>query len=189
MTPKKTKKDFVPHIPPDKAPRCHSPGCKEPGIYKAPKSKQNLHEYDWYCLEHIREHNEKWDYFKGMDRESIEDFMVDAALGHRPTWTREQHMRFENKLNEALEAFMRMGNAARRSKAHAPLRLSQKMRKALALMDMEYPYTAKDLKMRYRALVKQHHPDVNPGNQKSEEIFKQITAAFALLAGALEHAE
>ena len=32
---------------------CGVPNCKEEGIYPAPKSKENLNEYDYYCLNHI----------------------------------------------------------------------------------------------------------------------------------------
>ena len=34
----------------------------------------------------------------------------------------------------------------------------------------------------YRKLAKQHHPDLNPGSSKAEELFKQIAAANALLS-------
>jgi DnaJ-class molecular chaperone len=34
----------------------------------------------------------------------------------------------------------------------------------------------------YRKLAKQHHPDLNPGSPKAEELFKQIAAANALLS-------
>ena len=36
----------------------------------------------------------------------------------------------------------------------------------------------------YRKLAKQHHPDLNPGNTKAEELFKKIAAANALLSDA-----
>ena len=34
----------------------------------------------------------------------------------------------------------------------------------------------------YRKLARKHHPDVNPGNKKSEESFKRITAANEILS-------
>lgn len=34
----------------------------------------------------------------------------------------------------------------------------------------------------YRKLAKRHHPDLNPGNRKAEEIFKKVSAANELLS-------
>ncbi len=45
---------------------CDMPGCGAQGEYRAPKSRQNLHEYWWFCLEHVRAYNGSWDYYKGM---------------------------------------------------------------------------------------------------------------------------
>jgi len=176
------KSDYIPHIPPDAAPVCQVAGCSEAGIYKAPKSRDELHDYRWLCLDHIREHNKQWDFFAGFDREQIESFIRDAVTGHRPTWNRENRVNKQQfqQLQDALYEFMHFG-----AKAPKPVpQLSAKLRKALATMDMEYPCTARELKKQYRTLVKKHHPDVNKGNKQSEEKFKQITAAYQIL---LEH--
>ena len=39
-----------------------------------------------------------------------------------------------------------------------------------------------DIRRAYRALAKQHHPDLNPGNAKAEELFKTVAAANELLS-------
>lgn len=177
--PKRTRTDYVPHVPSEKAPPCHVHGCRNPGEYKAPKSRSELHEYNWFCLDHIREHNQKWDYFAGLEPDDIEHFVKDAVTGHRPTWNRESRLRDPaRQLHEALYEFL--SGSKKPEKPLPPL--SAKVRKALALMDIEYPYTAKGLKMQYRSMVKKHHPDVNKGDKKSEELFKQITAAYHHLA-------
>jgi curved DNA-binding protein len=43
---------------------------------------------------------------------------------------------------------------------------------------------ADELKKAYRRLAKQYHPDVNPGNKKAEEKFKEASAAFEVLSDA-----
>src|SRR5919197_2532279 len=46
------------------------------------------------------------------------------------------------------------------------------------------PRTAsdKDIKTAYRKLARKHHPDVNPGDKKSETLFKEIGEAYSVLA-------
>lgn len=41
--------------------------------------------------------------------------------------------------------------------------------------------SAQDIKKAYRRLVRQHHPDVNPGDPGAEERFKKISAAYETL--------
>jgi len=48
------------------------------------------------------------------------------------------------------------------------------------------PRTAsdKDIKTAYRKLARKHHPDVNPGDKKSESLFKEIGEAYSVLSDA-----
>ena len=34
--------------------KCNKKGCLKPGIYKAPKSENQIKNYIWFCEEHIR---------------------------------------------------------------------------------------------------------------------------------------
>jgi len=162
---------------------CYIKDCKEPGEHKAPKSKAALHDYEWYCLEHVRERNRKWDYFSGMNRDEIEEFMRDALTGHRPTWSREGNAsRYWDALHEALDAFFESESVARKKYAKATIHLNARTREALATFNLDYPYDAKTLKVVYRALAKQFHPDAHKGDRKMEEKFKRIVAAYLVLA-------
>ena len=183
MPKKTTKKDYIPHIPLEKAPPCDIAGCDRPGAYKAPKSK-SLDGYQWLCLEHIREYNQKWDYFQGMERDEIEAFMRDAVTGHRPTWNRETRTRDPRLLMDALYEFLQ--GSKKPAKARQPV--PAKIRKALVVLEMDHPYTQKELKARYRTLVKQHHPDVNKGNRLAEEKFKAVTTSYHLLLAHIKNA-
>lgn len=40
----------------------------------------------------------------------------------------------------------------------------------------------KEITKAYRTLAKKYHPDLNPGNKKAEETFKELAAAYALLS-------
>ena len=41
-----------------------------------------------------------------------------------------------------------------------------------------------DIKKQYRKLAKKYHPDMNPGNKKAEEKFKEISEAYEVLGDA-----
>jgi len=52
---------------------------------------------------------------------------------------------------------------------------------ALAVFEMEPPFTLVRLKARYKALVKLHHPDAHGGDRAAEEKLKIINQAYATL--------
>ena len=54
--------------------------------HRAPKSRENLREYYWFCLEHVREYNKSWNYFEDMSEEQISTYRHNSATWHRPTW-------------------------------------------------------------------------------------------------------
>ncbi|HID10550.1 MAG TPA: J domain-containing protein, partial [Candidatus Latescibacteria bacterium] len=42
--------------------------------------------------------------------------------------------------------------------------------------------TPKEIKQAYRRLARKYHPDVNPGDKKAEEKFKEISEAYQVLS-------
>lgn len=183
MSTRKQSYKFTP--PPETAARaCASAGCTGAGEYRAPKSREQLHEYQWFCLDHVKEYNQKWNYFSDMDADEIEYFMKDAVTGHRPTWERESQMRaryadYTKKLHEEWQRFFH-GREQPQQQAPSP-GIYSKERKALAVLDITEPCGADALKAHYRKLVKQYHPDLHQGDKVREDKFKEITAAYTYL--------
>ncbi|OYW13077.1 MAG: hypothetical protein B7X02_02880 [Rhodospirillales bacterium 12-54-5] len=159
--------------------RCEAYGCELPGDFRAPKSKNDLRSYQWFCEAHIAEFNKKWNYFEGMTENEIYDFQRDATFGHRPTWRMDQLGQHSTAKVE--EAFARMfGEGSVKYKAEARP-ISAKAKDALATLDLEHPSDKAKIKAQYRDLVKKYHPDVNRGNARAEETFKKVTAAYHYL--------
>ena len=147
----------------------------EPGDFRAPRSRNNLREYQWFCEGHIKEFNKNWNYFEGMNESEIYAFQKDATTGHRPTWRMDQLKGNPNARLE--EAFGRMFGDAPSFKADVrPIGAREK--DALAVLDLEHPSDKVTIKTQYRELVKKYHPDVNRGNANAEETFKKITQAY-----------
>lgn len=164
--------------------RCNWAGCLNAGDFRAPRSRTNLREYQWFCEEHIVAFNKSWNYFEGMGEEEIYAFQRDATTGHRPTWRMDQVK--GNASAKLEEAFGRMFGEGHAYKAEAkPIGAREK--DALAVLDLEHPSDKSKIKAQYRELVKKYHPDVNRGNARAEETFKKITRAYHhLLAHYLE---
>lgn len=170
---------------------CEADGCAHGGEYKAPKSRDRLYDYQWLCLDHVKEYNKKWDYFAQMNVDEIESFMREAVTGHRPTWERERAVRRPGAFSaeKLQEEFLRFFGQAPRSaprNAATGRPITPKERKALGVLGLESLGTHEELKSRYRQLVKACHPDLHSGDKQCENRFKDITAAYAYLSERLK---
>ncbi len=156
---------------------CQHPNCGEPGDFRAPRSRNQVREYLWFCLEHVREYNSQWNYYAGMSEDEIEADRRGTTYWHRPTWplnggrTAESLRDGFGFFNEEAEAETRRQTAIHDS-ADA---------EALAIMNLSPPLTPDAIKRRYKELVKQHHPDANGGDKRAEERLKAINQAYATL--------
>ena len=67
-------------------PACQWSGCKEKASHRAPKGRDNEKAYWSFCLEHVRQYNQSYNFFKGMNDAAVMAYQKDAMTGHRPTW-------------------------------------------------------------------------------------------------------
>jgi hypothetical protein len=168
---------------------CSIKGCGGEGAYKVPKSRDQISTYLWVCLEHAREHNEKWDYFKGMSDAEVAKFQEEAVIGHRPTWRLgeraaglpggEAPFRGTFHIEDGFAVF---GDAQEPVAPRRPERvLTRLQRQAFDILDLEASATLNEIKARYKELVKRFHPDANGGNRGTEERLKQVIKAYGVL--------
>src|SRR3974390_431778 len=71
---------------PKAGPVCQWAGCKEKATHRAPKGRENEREYWRFCLEHVRQYNQSYNFFAGMNDAAVMAYQKDAITGHRPTW-------------------------------------------------------------------------------------------------------
>src|SRR4051812_14535271 len=65
---------------------CEWPGCAQPATHRAPKGREEGRKHWHYCLDHVREYNQSYNFFAGMSDEAVLKYQKDAITGHRPTW-------------------------------------------------------------------------------------------------------
>ena len=166
---------------------CEHPGCAEPGLYRAPKSRQKLNEYKWFCLEHVRDYNRAWNYYAGMDESEVEAHIRNDTVWQRPTWplgswhsfrprNAESGVRFRDPFG-----FFRDDSRPAEGGTDARRNLPPAERQALTVLELSPPVTRDEIKIRYKGLVKQLHPDANGGDKEAEERLKLINQAYSTL--------
>lgn len=159
---------------------CEAAGCAEAGAFRAPKSRAELRDYRWFCLQHVRAYNAAWDYYKDMSADEIEANLRADSLWQRPTWPLGrlgQTARMEQVLEDELK--FTFGPKVR----PAPPRLPPELSDALGVLGLAWPVSLPAVKAKYKKLAKRHHPDTNSGDKKSEEIFKSINLAYTTISG------
>jgi hypothetical protein len=166
---------------------CDHPDCTAGGDFRAPKSRLDLHDYYWFCLDHVRAYNAAWNYYAGMSDSEIEAEIRSDTVWQRPTWRiGDRHgPGWASRLRDPL-GMMGEGSAGRRGarrgqESEAARRIVSAREQALAVFEIEPPFTPSRLKARYKTLVKLHHPDAHGGDKAAEEKLKIINQAYATL--------
>lgn len=163
---------------------CEHAGCEETGQYRAPKSPDDLDEYFWFCKDHVREYNLKWNFFHG---QTEEDFA--AQLDSDRVWGRETKP-FAKKGDEQ-RAWSRLGiddphqilgeNATRnpgKSINGGTRKLPPTERRALDILDAKDHWTKAEIRKSYKALIKVLHPDMNGGDRGHEDQLAEVVWAW-----------
>lgn len=157
---------------------CEWIGCDRDGLYRAPRSRQELRHYWWFCLEHVREYNAAWNYYAGMSDNEVEADVRFDTVWQRPSWPLGARIRYA-RWRPVGDFFGFFGEQ------RTPERSVTAEERALLVLDLRPPVTVAVVKMRYKELVKRHHPDANGGDKASEERFKQISEAYRTVMNSL----
>jgi curved DNA-binding protein CbpA len=182
------------------APACQWPGCAGEASHRAPKGRLREGEYWRFCLAHVREYNQSYNYFAGMSDEAVARFQKDSITGHRPTWKLglngkqpgdsrpsagggRMHGAFTGAA-DPFGVFTDIGGSPRSDPAREGRMVRNAERKALDTLGLEIHAKAPDIKARFKLLVKRHHPDANGGDRTCEDKLREIIQAYNYLKSA-----
>ena len=164
--------------------KCDWNSCDKLGEFKAPAKKDD--KVLWFCEEHVREYNKKWDFFEGMSQDEIEDFIFKDIVGHRKTQKFGSRDNFFYKLwNNAIEDELLNISKFKKTLSHENQKYTEKQIKALKKMELKPNISWITIKEQFKKLVKKYHPDMNAGDKKYEEKLKEITIAYSYLKTSL----
>lgn len=165
--------------------RCAVPGCRAPGEFKAPLQPANFDgpgSWRFLCLEHVREHNSKYNFFEGMSPDEITEAQspiagwdrATRAFAHAgsdpaPSWS---------DFADPLEA---ISGRFRRKHNEDTTRFSRHERRALSILGLGEDADLKAVRSSYSKLVRRFHPDRNGGDRSHEGRLGEVIEAYQTL--------
>ena len=157
--------------------RCAEDGCIAEGIYPAPKSRHNLRDYLWFCLDHVRAYNKSWNYYEGLQGAALEAEIRRATTWERPSWKFATGKPGDEMFDDAFNLF----DFENRKDGQQRQKLTPEEKRAWQIMRMTPVTDLEQLKKQYKQLAKENHPDRNGGDEKAEERLKEINLAYDLI--------
>lgn len=175
---------------------CAEPGCGEPGEFRAPLTeaadagRDGPPQFRWLCLEHVREFNSGYNFFRGMSPDEIHDaqrpfagweretraFSGNGGADRPPRWAD-----FSDPLDAIGARFReRMKDQAARKDGKP---LSGRDREALRVLALDMDVDRMGLRRRYSELVRKYHPDRNGGDRSHEAKLQAVIEAYQQLKG------
>ncbi len=135
------------------------------------------------CLDHVRAHNARYNYFEGMNADEI--YRAQSPLGG---WERSSRAFAANgadppprwsEFADPLDAISSRFGALR--EGAGPSRFSRDERRALSVLGLGEDADRHSLRQRYSNLVRRFHPDKNGGDRSHEGHLGRVIEAYQLL--------
>ncbi|WP_425038426.1 J domain-containing protein [Primorskyibacter sp. S187A] len=160
---------------------CDHEGCQEQGQYRAPKAPDVLDDFFWFCKEHIREYNLKWNFFDGTTEAEM-----NAQMSKDKVWERETRSFVDPEARAWArlgidDAHQVLGDKATRNPGRGGgtgRRLPPTEKRALELLEAKDTMTKPEIRKSYKALIKVLHPDMNGGDRSQEEQLQEVMWAW-----------
>ena len=135
----------------------------------------------------MRQYNQSYNFFKGMNDAAVMAYQKDAMTGHRPTWkmgTGKTNPRVDfSTFGSGGDPFSLfgdgLGNEQKPKTEKRQIRNAE--RKALDALGLDIGATPHQVKMRFKELVKRHHPDANGGDRSTENRLIEVIQSYNYL--------
>lgn len=172
---------------------CAHPQCRAPGEFRAPNpygrasSPNGPGDYQWLCLDHVREFNAGYNWFDGMTAEEIS--AAQSPINVWPTETRAFRANGNvdvppkwSDFNDPLDAIStryksRMEEARPTVAANGKL-LSVEDRRALKTLGLGADADRRAVRSAYSQAVRKYHPDKNGGDRAHEKQLQAVVDAY-----------
>jgi hypothetical protein len=171
---------------------CAYPHCHEAGEFRAPDpegqvaSANGPGDYQYLCLDHVRQFNAGYNWFAGMTADEISmaqsptqfwpsearAFRANGNVDSPPKWAD-----FTDPL-DAISTRFRSRLPKERADGYF---LSLEDRKALRTLGLGEDADRRALRSAYSAKVRAYHPDKNGGNRTYEKALQDVIAAYTHL--------
>ena len=171
---------------------CAYAGCSEAGEFRAPDhagratSPNGPGDYQYLCLDHVREFNTRYDWFTGMSTEEIlaaqspmhmwasetRAFRPTAGIDLPPKWAD-----FHDPL-DAISARYKERIPKPRADGYI---LSPEDHRALKTLGLGDDANRRAIRSAYSLMVRKYHPDKNGGNRAYEKALQDVIAAYTHL--------
>ena len=165
--------------------RCAVPGCRNAGEYKAPVQPANFDgpgAYRLLCLDHVRQHNSKYNYFEGMSPDEITEAQRPLADWERPS------RRFRHSGADPMPAWADFADPLdaiaarfRHSDRGPPQKFTPNERRALGALGLAEDADLHSVRQKYSQLVRRFHPDRNGGDRSQEKKLGEVIDAWQTL--------
>ena len=161
---------------------CDHDGCQEAGKFRAPKAPDVLDDYFWFCKDHVREYNLKWNFFDGTTQAEINGQLSKDKVWERATKPLgDPEARAWARLGIE-DAHQVLGNNATRNPGKSITGGTRKLppteRRAIEILEAKDHWTKAEVRKSYKALIKVLHPDMNGGDRSQEEQLQEVVWAW-----------
>jgi len=164
--------------------KCMEESCNKSGEFKAPKNKEELRNYIWFCLDHIRIYNKEWNFYSGVEGEELNQKIKNGMTWERPSWKFGLNSFTNINLQKNIDDIFGFYKNSAFSENNKTDKDPEKDN-AWKIFGIPNTSTKEQIKKRYNQLAKKFHPDHNKNNPKAEEFFKEINLAYSILSNSV----
>ncbi|WP_424940176.1 DnaJ domain-containing protein [Aliiroseovarius sp. S253] len=161
---------------------CEHDGCNEAGQYRAPRSPDHLDEFKWFCKDHVREYNLKWNFFDGSTEEEMNEQMDKDRVWERetkPMGTKDEQRAWARLGVDDPHQVLGANATQNPGKSITGTRkLPPTERRAIDILEAKDHWTKAEIRKSYKKLIKVLHPDMNGGDRSQEDQLQEVRWAW-----------